>query len=115
MLLRIICCDGLVVLSSWLANVKFKDERDTTGVGAMPVPVKPIVSGLPEASSVIVMDALRLPVAVGVNVTVTVQLAPEAKLAPQELDCVKSPGFAPVSAMLAMFTAVGRLFVSVTF
>jgi hypothetical protein len=60
-----------------------------------------------------VADALRLPTAVGVKVTLTVQLAPETKLAPQPLDCTKSPELVPVTAMLEKLMAIDRLFVRV--
>ena len=45
--------------------------------------------------------AVRVPVAVGLNVTVIVQLATAATLAPQLLDCMKSPGLVPISEMPA--------------
>ena len=43
--------------------------------------------------------AVRVPPAWGVKVTVIVQLAPAATLAPQVLVCTKSPAFVPVMAM----------------
>jgi hypothetical protein len=75
----------------WGAVVKFTfsspkarlaGERLTTGTSAA-VPVKLIVWGLPLALSVMVSEALRDPVAVGVNVTMIVQLAPAKTLLPQ--------------------------------
>ena len=47
----------------------------------------------------IVTEADRVPVAVGLNVTLMVQLAPAATLAPQVFVCEKSPLLAPVMAM----------------
>ena len=44
----------------------------------VPVPVRLTVCGLPAALSVRVIEAARLPTALGVNVTVIVQLAPDA-------------------------------------
>ena len=53
--------------------------------GAVPVPVRLAVWGLPLALSVRVMAALRVPVAAGVKVTLIVQLVPAATLDPQLL------------------------------
>jgi hypothetical protein len=55
--------------------------------------------------SVIVTAALRAPVAVGVNVTLILQLAPAARLVPQVFVWLKSPLFVPVMAMLVMPSA----------
>lgn len=55
--------------------------------------------------SVIVSVAERLPVAVGVKVTVIVQLPPAATELPQVLFCPKSPGFVPVNPMLLIVSA----------
>src|SRR5436309_1419154 len=65
------------------------------GGGAAPVPDSATVSGVPDASSVIESDAVRVPTADGVNVTVAVQLAPTAKVPGQLFVCPKSPAFAP--------------------
>jgi hypothetical protein len=43
--------------------------------GSTPVPLKLIVCGLPAPDEVIVIAPVRVPVAVGVNVTVIVQVA----------------------------------------
>ena len=51
----------------------------------MPVPVRLAVWGLLLASSTTVSAPLRVPVAVGVNVTLIVQLAKAARLVPQVL------------------------------
>jgi hypothetical protein len=59
------------------------DDRPTAG--ATPVPVSDTCCGLPAALSVIVRVPLADPVAVGVKVTLTVQLAPAASVAPQLL------------------------------
>src|SRR5438094_551825 len=52
-------------------------ERVTAEV--VPVPLRLTVCGLPAALSVIVSVALRVPVAVGVKVTLTVQLRSEER------------------------------------
>lgn len=75
------------------------------GVGVkVPVPLKLMVWGLPLALSVMDTDALRAPVADGVNFAAIVQLVPAVTLL-QLFVCEKSPGFVPVSATLVMFKA----------
>ena len=51
----------------------------------VPVPDSDAVCGLPAAESVMVMAPDRVPAAVGVKVTLTVQLTPAAKLPGQLL------------------------------
>lgn len=51
----------------------------------------------------------REPVAVGVNVTLTVQLAPAATLVPQVFVCAKSPGFVPVIEIPLIVSLFPRL------
>jgi len=58
--------------------------------------------------------AERAPVAVGLNVTLMVQLAPPATLEPQVLLCEKSPAFVPETPMLAMLKLVLPVLDSVT-
>jgi hypothetical protein len=70
-----------------------------------PVPERLTVCGLPLALSVMLSEAVRLPLAEGVNLTLIVQLAPAATLAPQLLLCAKSLGFVPMSARLEMLKA----------
>ena len=82
---------------------------------SIPTPARAPVCGLPVASSVIVMFAARFPVAVGLKVTLIVQLAPAATLAPQVFVWEKSPLFVPATVMLAMFNESVPLFESVTF
>lgn len=68
----------------WLANVKLGGAKDTAGAGALaPVPVRLIACGLPPASSVMETEAVRAPEAVGVNVTLNVQLPLAATVLPQ--------------------------------
>jgi len=87
----------------------------TTGVPPVaPVPVRPTSCGLPEALSAMFTDAVRVPLAEGVKVTLMVQLAFAATVDPQLFDCAKSAGFVPVSVMLVILSAVPPLLVSVT-
>ena len=63
--------------------IKVSDVGANPAIGTVPVPVKPTDCGLPEALSVMLTEALRVPVAVGLNVTLIEQLAPAATLVPQ--------------------------------
>jgi hypothetical protein len=66
--------------------------------GAIPVPLRATVCGPPGASSAMLTLAVRLPVALGVNVMEMVQLAPTASVlgaSGQVFVCAKSPAFAP--------------------
>ena len=80
-----------------------------------PVPLRLNECGLPAALSVIVTDAVRVPVAVGLKVTLIVQLPlfPATEL-PQLLLCTKSPLFAPVTPRLVIVKAPLPILVSVT-
>jgi hypothetical protein len=93
----------------------FEAPAATSIVKSVPVPVSEIICGLPLASSVIATLATRLPVAVGLNVTLIVQFAAAATLAPHVFVSEKSLLFAPVIVMLVMFSVSLPLFVSVTF
>lgn len=60
------------------------------------------------------MVAVRVPPTVGVKVTVTVQDAPAASVAPaQVVVSAKSPGFVPVNVTVVTVTAAVPVFVSV--
>jgi hypothetical protein len=63
-----------------------------------PVPVRPKVCGLPLALSVKLSEALRLPVADGVNVTLTAQVLLGVTVAPVQVSALlaKSPAFVPL-------------------
>jgi hypothetical protein len=79
---------GLLVPTLIPPNAKLPEERLT----AVPVPVRLIFCGLPLALSLNVSTPLRVPIAVGWNATLTVQLDPEARRAPQVFAViVKSP------------------------
>ena len=82
LLVSVIGCAALVEFWFCVAKVRVAGDRDT--VGRIPVPLRVIVCGLPAALSVIDTEADRAPVAVGVNVTLTVQNAPAATEEPQE-------------------------------
>ena len=79
-----------------------------------PVPVRLAVRGLPVALSVMVTVALRVPAAVGLKVTLIVQLPPTPRLEPQPLVWAKSPLLVPVTATLLMASAEPVPLVSVS-
>jgi len=78
------------------------------------VPESATSCGLPGALSVTLKDALRAPVAVGLNVTLKVQLAPAAKEAPQVCVCKKFPALVPVIAIELIVSAAVPTLVRVT-
>ena len=88
-----------------MAKAKLVGERLTAAAVLVPVPERLTVWGLPAALSAMLSAAVRAPLAAGVKVTLTAQLAPAATLAPQLLVWAKSPGFVPVSARLVMLKA----------
>jgi hypothetical protein len=80
-LLMVIDCAALATLVRWLPNVRLVGP--TPMIGAVPVPVSDTVLGLPVALCPMLIAALLAPVEVGVNVTLTVQLDPGSRDAPQ--------------------------------
>jgi hypothetical protein len=94
------CCAG---------KVKEAGERLTVDA-ATPVPVRLTVWVAGLALSVIVNVPLLEPVAVGLKVTLRVQLPPAATLEPQVLVWEKSP----LAVMLVMLRAALPVFLSVT-
>src|SRR5690348_3909816 len=87
-----------------------------TGAAEAPVPVSATVCGLLGASSAKESAALRAPVAPGVNVTLTVQVAFTARACPEQVSAVlaKSLAFAPVGVTEVMCRMAPPLFVTVT-
>lgn len=77
---------------------------------AVPVPVRLTVWGLPEALSVIERVPFLFPTAVGVKVTLNVQLAFTARAAPQVVVLAKSP----LADVLLIVRLAVPLFVKVT-
>ena len=77
---RLTGCAALVVVSIWPLNVKLVGVSPTLGA-ATPVPVSGTVCGLPAALSVTASVPVRVPSAVGVNVTLIVHVAPAARVA----------------------------------
>src|SRR5271157_522402 len=94
-LVRVTVCAALLVPD--IRAEKVSEEVDKLTTGPVPVPVKITVSGLSEALSVKLSEALRFPIAVGANVTVTVQMPLGAIVAPVQVSALlaKSLPFAP--------------------
>jgi hypothetical protein len=85
-LVRVRFWDGLVMPTVWLP--KASELGDSVAVGAdTPVPLRLVVLDPAEVLSVTVSVALRVPVSVGVKVTLMLQLAPAARLLPHPLVC----------------------------
>src|SRR5271157_2376238 len=108
-LVKITACWGLVVLTGCPVKVRFEAERLTTGPAA-PTPASATLWGVPTALSVKVRVPYRLPIDVGVKVTLMEQLMPTAKLAGQVLVSAKSP----VVELLVMIRAAVPVLVRVT-
>jgi hypothetical protein len=89
-------------------KVKEVGERLTTG--AVPVPVRLMVWVEGVALSVMVTAPVLVPAAVGLKVTLRVQLAPTATLEPQGLVWEKSP----LTVILVMRRVALPVFLSVT-
>jgi hypothetical protein len=90
-------CGVLVVPTFWLLKVRLEVVMPATGPS--PVPVTPTVWGLFVALSVMVKEAVRLPEAAGVNVTLIVQLLFAANELGHVVVSAKSPGLGPANAM----------------
>jgi hypothetical protein len=97
-----------------LAKVTLELESETAG--AIPVPDKPTVCGLPLALSAKLNEALRLPAADGVKVTLTVQVLFGVTVAPVQVSALlaKSPAFAPPTAAAEMVRFAVPLLVTIT-
>ena len=70
--------------------------------------------GAPAALSLTLSDAVRVPLAVGLKMILTLQVAPAANELPQVWVCAKSPALIPVMATPAMLRVVAPTLVSVT-
>jgi hypothetical protein len=97
----------------WFANVTLEVLKLTADVVA--VPVSDAVCGLPAALSVTERLACRELAAVGLKITLIVQLVASASALPQLFVCEKSPGFDPVMAMLVIVKVALPVLLSVTF
>ena len=113
-LVRVMVWAALVAPTAWLANVRLVGERLADGIAPCPSRRGSRVWGLPLALSATLSEAVQLPLAEGLKVTLIVQLAPAATELPQLLVWAKSLGLAPVSARLEMLKAALPVLVTVT-
>src|SRR5580704_9038262 len=91
-LFSVTACVALAVLTVWLPKARPVGDKFTAGPDAgVPMPVRLTDCGLFPALSVTVIAPLRVPVAVGVNVTLIVQEPPTATMLPQLFVWLKSP------------------------
>ena len=120
-LLRVITAGVEAAPNGWgLVKVRLVAGESVTS-GAVPIPRSEMLCGELAALLLTVRVASRLPVAVGVKLTLTVQygtagasaLVPET-LVPQVLVWVKSPAAGPPIATLCTLNAKGLRFCSVT-
>src|ERR1022692_1709520 len=100
---------ALAVKIVWSGKVKLVGENVTAG--DTPTPESGSVWGLPGALSVTEMEPVRVPVVLGVKVTLIVQLAPGFTVAPQVFVWPNGP----VAAMLPTVRIPRPVFVSVAF
>jgi len=106
-------CDALVVSMAWSGNERLVEVSDTAGAVA-PVPLSAMLCGDPLALSVMVTAAESGPVVVGVKWPWIEQLAPAARLLPQELAKTNEDASVPVTAMLVIDIGDTLVLVNVT-
>src|SRR5205823_75698 len=106
---------ALVVASSWMPESRVVGANPTPG--AVPFPLRENICGLPPALSVSDSVPVRAPEAVGVKVTLMVQVPPAAKVAGlvgQALAPVLVAAKSPEGANELIVKAAAPVFVSVT-
>ena len=101
MLVNTTVCGELDVPTLCTPNDRDAADRPP-GAAATPVPVSETDCGLAPPSSLTRSKAVRVPEAVGLNVTLIVQPGPTASVAPHEVVKEKSEGLAPVMAICQM-------------
>jgi hypothetical protein len=109
-------CAAEVVATRCDPKARLVGLSDTAGAGCVPVPVRPRACGLSAASSVIDTLAPRLPVALGLNVTLRVQVAPAASVSGasgQSLLWAKSAAFVPETPIPVIVSGAEPEFLSV--
>ena len=97
-----------------MAKLKLESESETAG--APPVPERVTVCGLSLVLSLKLSEALRLPVADGVNVTLTVQVPLGITVAPVQVSALlaKSLAFVPPSVTVEMVRLAVPVLVTVS-
>jgi hypothetical protein len=102
----------LAVPTSCAAKPMFEGATETPGNA--PTPVKGTRCGLPGALSTTLMDAVRLPGAVGLSVTLRLQALPLSRDGGQLLVCLKSVALGPVRLMFEIPSGPSPVFDTVT-
>ena len=113
LLVRFIVCAPLVQPIACPVNVKLIELR-LARAARTPIPLRLTLCGALATESLNTNVAERVPSAVGVNVTVTVQLAPTPSAAPHVVAALKSVAFAPVTQILLMPRIAFPEFVTIT-
>ena len=109
-LVNVIVFAGLAVPMATVPKFKLLGES----FAVVPIPVNVTFCGLPAALSVMARAALRVPDAVGLKVTLMLQLAPTAIELPQVVVREKSPAFVPVIAIAVIVNVAVPVFLRVT-
>ena len=113
-LLRVAVCVELVEPTFTVPYERETGLMLTVPLELVPRPESATVCGLGLAESLKFNVAVRVPLAVGLNVMFAVQLADAAKLDPHVFEKIlKSPAFVPESVMLLIVIVLLPLFVSV--
>jgi len=110
-LVSVMVCMALVVPIDCAGKVRNVALRES--VGTVPVPLRATVCGESVALFTMLTAAAAEPDAVGVNVTLMVQLAATARLAAQLLIALNSAALVPVSALLPRVSSAAPELVSV--
>jgi hypothetical protein len=113
-LVNVMVCAGLLLPDA--CSGKVSEEGDNPTPTPIPVPLKVTVCGLWGAKSVKISEALRLPVAYGVNVTLTEHAPLGITVAPVQVSALlaKSPAFVPPIPTVEMVRLAVPVFVKVT-
>lgn len=92
-----------------------EEPEAAASVKSWTVPLSAKLWGLPEVLSVKFSEALRLPVADGVNIALTVQVLLGVTVAPVQVSALlaKSPAFSPLTVTVKMVRLAGPVLVTV--
>jgi len=107
---RAIVCAVLLVFTVWLSKGRLVGDR----LAAVSTPVRTTVCGLPAALSLMLIEDLRGPPAVGLKVTLSGQLAPADRLPGQFCVKLKSPLLPPEIPMLLIVKETRPVLINVT-
>lgn len=99
LLVSVTVCGTLADPTAWTAKFRLVESK-LARAGRIPVPARVTVWGALATKSLKSSDAERAPIALGVNATVTVQLALAARVLPHALVTVKSREFGPSARMV---------------